>query len=247
MGLSTIEVWGARPHFLMDDYGYEYTRAFRKKVKGYGLKTGVFSPECTLYNYNLCAHDETVARHSMGYFTNGIHAAGELGAAVMVINCCGGARNEEPKRIFDRAVTSLIKLAPVASECGVTLAVETVRPDDSMVFNTISELEQLLKAVSHESVQASLDLTAAGLAGETMRDWFEILGERVKHIHFVDGRPQGRLAWGEGLRPLEDHLLWVQKYGYKGYLSLALNDVRYLDDPRAADQNNMNTLSPFIG
>lgn len=247
LGLETIEVWCARPHFLLDDYGYEDTSVFKKKAAKYGLTIGAFSPECTVYNYNLCAHDEMAARHSMGYFENGIKAAGELGAGVMVINCCGGARDEEPERIFDRAVKNLGRLASLASECGVVLAVETVRADDSPVINTLPELLRLLKAVDHKNVQACLDLTAAGLAGETMRDWFEALGNGIKHIRFVDGRPHGRLVWGDGLWPLEDQLEVLEAYDYSGYLSLAVNDARYLEDPKAADERNMAVLKPFLG
>lgn len=246
LGLETIEVWCARPHFLLDDYGYQDTAVFKERVKSYGLHIGAFSPECTVYNYNLCAWEDTAARHSMGYFINGIKAAGETGAGIMVINCCGGARDEEPERIFDRAVGRLGKLAPIAADNGVTLAVETVRPDDSIIMNTLPELQKLLKAVSHESVKASLDLTAAGIAGEDMEDWFKALGADVKHIRFVDGRPQGRLVWGDGLRPLEDQLEIVESFGYEGLLSLAINDARYLDEPGEADRRNMAALAPFI-
>ena len=246
LGLKSIEVWCARPHFLLDDYDYDDPKAFREKVESYGLTIGVFSPECTVYNYNLCAWEETAARHSMGYFENGIRAAVGTGAKLMVVNCCGGARDEEPERVFDRAVSRLKALAKTAADQGVTLAVETVRPDDSHVFNTLPELVRLLDAVGEDSVQASVDLTAAGMAGESLKDWFETLGKRLRHIRFVDGRPQGRLAWGDGLRPLEDHVEWINQYGYQGYLSLALNDARYFDDPREADRKNMAALAPFI-
>ncbi len=246
LGLKNIEVWCARPHFLLDDYGYQDAVAWREKVESYGLHIGAFSPECTVYNYNLCAWEDTAARHSMGYFINGIKAAGETGTKLMVINCCGGARDEEPERIFDRAAERLSILAPIAADNGVTLAVETVRPDDSVIMNTLPELQKLLKAVSHENVKACLDLTAAGLAGETMEDWFQALGGDLRHIRFVDGRPQGRLVWGDGLRPLEDQLEVLENYGYDGYLSLALNDARYLDDPKEADRRNMAALAPFI-
>ena len=246
LGLKTIEFWCARPHFLLDDYEYQNAKKLRERAAGYGLTIGAFSPECTVYNYNLCAHEDTAARHSMGYFKNGIRAAAETGAEVMVINCCGGARDEAPERIFDRAVKNLGDLAVEAASDGIILAVETVRPDDSPVMNTLPELERLLKAVNHKNVVASLDLTAAGLAGETMEDWFERLGTQVRHIRFVDGRPQGRLVWGDGLRPLEDHLNWAEKYGYEGLFSLALNDARYLEDPKAADRRNMAALAPFV-
>ena len=246
LGLQNIEVWCARPHFLLDDYGYEDPVAFQKKVESYGLHICAFSPECTVYNYNLCSYEPTAQKHSMGYFKKGIEAAASVKASTMVINCCGGARNEEPQRIFERAVKNLRELSAIAEDNGVVLAVETVRKDDSIIMNTLPELDALLKAVDSPSVQASLDLTVAGLAGESMEAWFQILGDCVRHIRFVDGRPHGRLVWGEGLRPIEDCIKSLNQHHYSGFLSLAINDAKYLDDPYAADQKNMSALEPYL-
>lgn len=149
-----------------------------------------------MYNYNLCAQDETAARHSMGYFEKAIEAAEQAEAKLMVVNCCGGLRDEEKERIFERAVDRLTCLGKTASEHGILLAVETLCPGDSPVFNTLTELKSLLDAVNSKNVQACLDLTAAGMAGETMKDWFELLGDKVRHIRFTDGRPGGRPGLG---------------------------------------------------
>lgn len=53
---------------------------------------------------------------------------------------------------------------------------------------------------------------------------------------------QGCLAWGDGLRPLEDQLICLDQYKYKGLLSLALNDARYLEDPAQPDRQNMRGI-----
>ena len=147
LGIKNIEFWCARPHFLLDDYGFEDAAELKKNAADYGLTIGAFSPECTIYNYALCCHDETARKHSIGYFENGIRAAAEAGAKVMVLNCCGGARNEDPRRIFERAVQTLRRLSKTAAEEGVILAVETVRPEDATVINMLPELKKLLVAV----------------------------------------------------------------------------------------------------
>ncbi len=246
LGVQSIEFWCARPHFLLDDYGFEDVKKLKEKLDFYGMKLAAFSPECTVYNYNLCAQDETAARHSMGYFEKAIEAAEQAEAKLMVVNCGGGLRDEEKERIFERAVDRLTCLGKTASEHGILLAVETLCPGDSPVFNTLTELKSLLDAVNSKNVQACLDLTAAGMAGESMKDWFELLGDKVRHIRFTDGRPGGRLVWGDGLRPLEDQFGWIEQYGYTGYLSLSVNDPRYLDNPREADEKNWKALKAFV-
>jgi protein FrlC len=246
LGLRNIEVWAGRPHFLLDEYNWEDTNAFRKKIEQRGLHIAVFSPECTIYNYGLCTWDPIAAEHSMRYFKNGIYACSELGAKTMVLNCFGGARDEKKECIYDRAVKRLSELAAVAEKQNIILAIETLRPEDSPVLNTLAELKTLLTDVGSKNVKACLDLTAAGLAGETMSTWFSVLGSQVHHIRFMDGRPQGRLVWGDGLRPLEDYIEVMHRNAYQGYISLYLNDSRYFDEPEKADRRNMAALSPFL-
>ena len=93
LGVQSIEFWCARPHFLLDDYGFEDAGKLREKIDSYGMKLTAFSPECTVYNYNLCAQDKTAAKHSMGYFEKAVEAAEQARAEIMVVNCCGGLRH----------------------------------------------------------------------------------------------------------------------------------------------------------
>ena len=246
LGFKTIEMWCGLPHFILDDYGYQDTQELKKKVESYGLHIGVFTPECAMYSYLICAHDPLAQKHSMGYYTNGIKAAGEVGAKIMLTNCCGGDWKEDPERTFDRAVQVLRKLAPVAEDNGVTLAVETVRPEESRVVITLPELKRLLDAVDHPNVKAALDVTAMGVAGETMQEWFETLGSDIRHMHFPDGRPYGHLIWGDGLHPLEDYLQLLNDYHYEGYLGQEITDGRYFDDPKEADRKNIAAFESYF-
>ncbi len=246
LGFKTIEMWCGVPHFLLDDYGYQDTAELKKKVENHGLKIGVFTPECAMYNYLICAHDPIAQKHAEGYYKNGIKAAGEVGARVMLTNCCGGDWNEDPERTFERAANFLKMLAPIAADNNVTLAVETVRPEESRMIITLMQLKRLLMAVDHPNVKAALDLTAVGVAGETVRQWFETLGGDIVHTHFGDGRPYGHLIWGDGLHPLADYIQIMNDYGYEGYLGQEITDGRYFPDPREADRRNMAAFEPFF-
>ena len=53
LGIKNIEFWCARPHFLLDDYGFEDAAELKKNAADYGLTIGAFSPECTIYNLSL--------------------------------------------------------------------------------------------------------------------------------------------------------------------------------------------------
>lgn len=245
-GFQTLEFVGMAPHFLLDHTGFQDPERIRKMAAERGLTIGCFTPECAIYQYLMCAPDPGFHHRSMEYFKRGLEAAGQMGATKLLTNCIGGTWDEEYERIYERAVNSLSLLAPVAADNGITIAVETVRPEESKCIIRLPELKRLLKDVNHPNVKAGLDTIAMGVAGETPEEWFETLGKDIVHTHFVDGRPYGHLIWGDGLFPLERYLNVLNKYGYEGLISQEITDFRYFDDPAAADAKNYQAFEPYI-
>ncbi len=245
-GFQTIELVGMAPHFLMDHTGFQATAPVRKMAEDRGLTIGCFTPECAVYQYLMCALDEGFHHRSMEYFKRGLEAAGQLGATKLLTNCIGGTWDEAYDRVYERAVKSLTLLAATAADYGVTIAVETVRPEESKCIITLPELKRLLSDVNHPNVKAGMDTIAMGVAGETPEQWFKTLGKDIVHTHFVDGRPYGHLVWGDGLFPLESYLDVLNKYHYEGLISQEITDFRYFEDPAAADARNFRAFEPFI-
>ena len=85
-----------------------------------------------------------------------------------------------------------------------------------------------------------------GVAGETVKEWFETLGSDIRHMHFVDGRPYGHLVWGDGLHPMAAYIELMNQYGHAGYLGQEITDGRYFADPREADRRNIAAFEPFF-
>ena len=245
-GYQTIELLGQAPHYLLDDTGFQDPVVMRKKAESYGLTIGCFTPECATYQYTMCGADPGFHHRSMEYFKRALEACEGLGATKLLTNCIGGTFDEEYERVYERAVRSLEELAPVAANHNVTIAVETVRPEESRVVITLPELKRLLTDVNHPNIKAGMDTVAMGVAGETPRQWFETLGDQIVHTHFIDGRPYAHLVWGDGLYPLEDYLDVLNEFGYQGLLGQEITDGRYFDDPAAADKRNFAAFAPYI-
>ena len=248
LGVKTIEFWATAPHFLVDEDGYqENYREVRKMIEEqYGLKVGAFTPECACFPYQIASWDKGLWERSIEYYKNGLECASLFGAKIEQITCCGGAWDQEPEYAFERAVEALRILGPAAADNGVTLTVETVRPEESNVVTTLPELKRLLKAVDHPNVKAAVDTCAMGVANETLEEWFDCLGSDIRHMHFIDGRPYGHLIWGEGLHPLDDYIETLNRNHYEGYLGQELTVVDYWFDPAQTDRKNMQAFAPYI-
>jgi protein FrlC len=246
-GFKTVELWAASPHFLMDYKGYQDPAEVKKKVEDRGMKIGSFCPECATYHYLMCGSGfPGFNERSLEYFKLGVECAAKLGAKILLTNCIGGTWDEEYETVYDRAVNNLRELAKTAADNDVTIAVETVRPEESKVIITLPELKRLLTDIGHSNVKAGLDTIAMGVANETITQWFETLGEDIVHMHFVDGRPYGHLIWGDGLFPLGKFIDVINRYGYEGYLTQEITDGRYFDDPASADKKNFQAFEPYF-
>ena len=246
IGIKSLEFWGGSPHYWMDYSTYDDCKKIRLKAEDHGLKIGVFTPECAMYQYVLCATDYFQHQRSLEYFKNGLKVARELGAQIMGINTIGGLRDEDSAFTYERAVTSLAILGDAAKNEGITLAVETVRPEESAIITNLPGLKQLFMDVNHPNVKILLDFIAMGVAGETPDLWFETFGKNIVHTHFVDGRPYGHLIWGDGLYPLDRYIRVLNNHHYLGFLGQEITDFRYFKDPAEADARNMKKLSSFI-
>ncbi len=269
LGVKTIELWAGAPHFLLGHEECQDSLELKKTIEGYGLKAAVFTPECVTYPYPVCADGEDSVRRTEAYYVNAIRAAEKLGVSVMPVSCAGALKNEDPRAAFDRAVKMLRKLSDAAGQSGVCLAVETLPPVSAPIVNTLAELKDLLEAVGSSSVKACMDICSARTAGETIPEWFDTFGSGIRHIHFTDGRPAGRMVWGQGLHPLDEYVEEIASRGYEGYLGLNVNvrgnwfDPSLLDDrkgftgtdfypdnywfaPAAADAENVRMLAPYM-
>ena len=85
----------------------------------------------------------------------------------------------------------------------------------------------MLKELDHPFIGGMIDTIPMALAGETPGQYIKELGDKLVHVHFIDGAPKGHLAWGDGVLDMEKYLEEFALMDYKGYLSLEITDGRY--------------------
>lgn len=246
LGITTIELWAGAPHFLLGYDGFQDCTKLKQLLRERGMTIGAFSPECVTYPFPVCSGQPQIRQLGRAYYENAIRAAAGLGAKIVPISCAGALKDEDLTQAVDRAAEGVRELGALAGELGVTLAVETLCPDASPVLNTLDQLEAFLRAVDHPQVKACLDICSVRVAGETLQQWFECLGDQIVHVHFTDGRPGGHLVWGQGLHPLDDYVDTLARNGYQGLLGLNLNLRGTWFDPSLTDEERGFVGTDFI-
>ncbi|HAP9013269.1 TPA: sugar phosphate isomerase/epimerase, partial [Enterococcus faecium Ef_aus0050] len=236
IGISSVELWGGAPHFFIDAFTYSNCQAVKQLAQKHALDIIAFTPESIIYPYNIAAPETMQWEKSKAYFRNAILATAELGCSLMTINSGYGLMEEPIEESWKRSREMLRYLAEIAETEGVTIALETLRPEESKIVTKLQEAQRMVHDVAHPSLKLMVDTAAMGVAGEGLQDWFKAFGDDIVHLHFVDGTPEGHLAWGDGNFNLHEFLTILEKYDYQGFLGQEITDSRYLKRPYLADK-----------
>ncbi len=142
-----------------------------------------------------------------------------------IIRCISGIWPQddyEREEVFERTVTGVHQAGDIASEYGITLAVETHR--GQLAFSAADALE-FVNAVDHPQVAVLWDVFWTYVAGEeSVEEAMEMLAPHIVHVHAKNIEydeddeyetvilDQGELDWCEIIQGLAD-------IGYEGYIS----------------------------
>lgn len=246
LGIKNVELLSAHQGLWMDEYGYQDAAPIRKKLEDRGLSCPVFTPENCAYGYQFAAKEPEAIDRTFRYFANGIRFGAELGAKILEANSGWGYWNEPEEEGFKRSAEMHSRLAEVAKEYGMTIACESLRPQETRIGYRLDQIKRLFDTVNHPNFKVMIDLTAMCVQGETVQRWFDTFGaENIIHSHFQDCDPYGHYVWGDGKQNLHDMLCAFLDNGYTGLFSQELTDGSYFADPFYHDQRNMRNLRMY--
>lgn len=243
---QNIELWGASPHFYVDDLSPADVRRMKRAIEQRGLKLVCFTPEQCMYPINLAAKEEYIRERSIRYFIRSLEVAAELEAPLLLVTPGWGYLSEPSEEAWKRSRDSLQRLAEQAGRLGIALVLEPLTPVESRLVCDLPSLKRMLAEVASPQLKGMIDTIPLALAEEELADYFRELQEDLVHIHFIDGAPEGHLAWGDGILPAQRYLQTLAECGYKGALTLEFTSFRYLDEPDLAIEKTLETLKPFL-
>lgn len=246
LGFQTIELWCAEPHVHLDHLSYADAKKLKTQISSHHLNLACITPENCVYPYQFAAADPDHFARSKAYFENGIRLAAELGCPRMAINSGWGNFDEPAADAWKRSVAMLSHLAAFAADKNVRLVMESLRPEESQLVTTLATNQKMIAEVGNPNLVPMVDTCAMGVAHETLDQWFAAYGERINHMHFIDGTPYGHLVWGDGTHNLKEFIAALNRHNYQGYLGQELTDGAYYADPAQVDAKNIAAFEPFF-
>ncbi|GAA4193701.1 sugar phosphate isomerase/epimerase family protein [Microbispora amethystogenes] len=233
LGREEVELWGVAPHFHVPWVSDAEARAVRRRAASRGLRVRCLTPEQVMYPVNIASPDTRLRAASIAMFRRAAELCAELGAELLLLTPGRGFEGEPVETGLRRSADALAEIAAYAAGFGVTCVLEPLQRVESNLLNDSRALARMLDEVGAPNLGAVLDTVGMAVAGEGVDDYFDALGDRVRHVHLIDGRPAGHLAWGDGELPLADYLTAFARRGYDGHMTFELfGDGTYAFAPR---------------
>lgn len=173
---------------------------------------------------HLTTNDRQMRKKTADYLCELAQLCGDLGGRVMVFgsppqrNLLEGVT---PQQGFDYAVEVFTEIAPVLEDCGVTLALEPLGPEEGDFMLTAASAVELAKAVDSSNVKLHLDVKAMSTEEKVIPSIIEDSKDWLVHFHANDPNRRGP---GMGKVDFEPIFAALKKVQYSGWVSVEVFD-----------------------
>lgn len=247
LGRERLELWGIAPQFHIPQVSDAEARAVRRSAQARGLSVHCLTPEQVMYPVNVASPVTWLRAASIAMFRRAAELAAELGAELLLLTPGRGFEDEPLEAAWRRSVDAVGEIAAYAETLGVACVLEPLQRVESNLVNDSRTLARMLDEIGSSNVGAVLDTVGMAVAGESVDDYFDSLGDRVRHVHLVDGSPAGHLAWGDGQLPLAEYLTALERRGYGGRMTFELfGDGTYAFDPRPVVERCLSAVTSAL-
>lgn len=230
-GYDGVEIYGGRPHA----YAFDYDEQLRADILGlidkYEVEVPMVTPELLFYPYNLGSTDPKTAEETLTYLKKTIDMAAGIGCPRIQTAFGHGGFGIRRKTLIDHCAEMIKRLSDHCQARGVTIILEDVTVMESNTVVFLDDLLEIMEKADSPWVKAMLDISTPVIHWETFTDSFEMLGDRLDYIHFIDCDGQGYHHYpvGEGKLPLEALAKVILAHGYDGWLSTEIVSPYYAD------------------
>jgi len=244
LGRTRVELWGVAPHAHVPRMTDADARGIRRLAAERGMGIACFTPEQVAYPVNIASDDAELRRESIDMFRRAAQIARELGAPMLFLTSGRGREDEPRESAWTRSVDALGEISGYAAGLGLECVLEPLQRVESNLVIDAAGAARMLADVAAQNLGVALDTVAAAAAGDSIDACFDTLGDRIRHVHLIDGTPTGHLAWGDGRLPLGDIVAALDARGYAGLATVELfGDGRYALDPRPPLERSLQAIA----
>lgn len=243
LGRERIELWGIAPHLHIPVATGADLRRLRRQMSDRGQRLYCLTPEQVMYPVNLGSDVAWLRESSIAMFRRAAEICAELDGEVLFLTPGRGREDEDPSEAWKRSVDGLQRVVEHASTLGVRCVVESLQRNESNLVFDLDSLVRLDLDVDHPNLTIALDTVAMAAGRDTVEGYYAAFGDRITHVHLVDGAPSGHRAWGDGELPLGDYLRVLDEYGYSGMMSFEIFGAAYSREPLAAHRQCQDAVT----
>lgn len=225
LGYEGIEI----APFTMANSAYDISPArraeVRKQAEDAGLEViGLHWLLAKTTGYYLTTPDDAVRGKTSDYLGELARLCRDLGGSVMVLgsplqrNLLPGVSHEQAMEL---AADCLRRAMPTLEECGVTLAVEPLGPQEGDFLRTAALGAQLCEMVGSSHCRLHLDCKAMSTEAEPIPLLLQRHAQLMEHFHANDPNRRGP---GMGELDFEPILRTLLDINYRGWVSVEVFD-----------------------
>lgn len=246
LGVHKLELYGCSPHYHFYDSEEDPTPAMAKKLRERGFRVVSLMPEENTYAINIAAPEANIRNKTVEQYKRFIEAAVEFECPQMLL-CPGRPYWDRPfSEGYKWGKDSVERLTRHAEKYGVTLMYENLNARESRLATNCEDQFRVVKEIDSPNLKCCIDTVPVVCAGEKLERYFEVMGDKIGHIHLNDGAPFGHMKWGDGTQDLDEHLNALRKYNYAGTITLEMANGAYQLDPEPHYRADIETLRQHL-
>ena len=216
--LDFIENLGIEYAELVHQYPAEFIDS--EILESYSLKYSIHAP---FMDVNIASPQDQSRLNSIAQIKSSIDLANEINAEAVVVHpglISFLANKYFKKEVYEFANESIKQIGDYAKDLGVMATIENMPNFESMIYQNIVDLNQLL--VENE-MHMTLDIGHANHVGYAPD---EMIFDSIKHVHVHDnlGDDDSHLPLGEGSIDLKYIIDTLESKNYDGIYILEVND-----------------------
>ena len=232
-GYDYIELWGGRPHAYAPDLKNGYMKELLRLRDKYGVEIRGYCPEHNAYPYNYMIGSEAQRQDAIEYLKLCFDMAKEMGADYTLISSGHAGYGADHDQIWNRLEKSVRELVDHAEKIGMKIVMEALTVYESNVIKSANDLKKLFTIIDSPNLVGMCDIVPPYTQHESIMDYFDKLGDKMYHLHLIDGRHDSddHVIPGEGEIPLPELIKELKEINYDKTATIELV-TGYINEPR---------------